>query len=163
MLPTCLFIACSRQCFDNLKRFVIIDSIGRVVQIAMYGLLTSGYGLIPSLGLLGIPLTDIVINFLLCAAMLYHLRKKIGSYGLTQIVLDGVKILIAAIASIVPAFVFLIFVDLPNPLISLAIIAGFGILALVIYYWMCKLLKVPEIEIAQSLAGKALRIVKRGN
>jgi hypothetical protein len=146
----------------NLKRFVAIDAIGRVIQIALYGLLTSGYGIFPSLGLVGIPATDICINFLLCAVMLYHLRKKIGSYGLTQIVGNGVKTLIAAVLSVAPTFAFLLFYPVQGALLSFIALAGFGILSLVLYYWLCRLLRVPEIDIAQRMMAKVLGVIRRG-
>ncbi|HBT94813.1 MAG TPA: murein biosynthesis integral membrane protein MurJ [Coriobacteriia bacterium] len=158
---TYMFIYRVFSAMRNLNRFVAIDAVGRVFLIALYGLLTSGYGLFPGLGLIGIPLAEMIIFFSLCAAMLYHLRKKIGSYGLTQIVGDGIKILIAALVSVMPAFVFLRFFTVSNALVAFAVIAVFGTLALAIYYWMCKLLKVPEIDIARRIVGKVARVVRR--
>jgi putative peptidoglycan lipid II flippase len=145
----------------NLNRFVVFDGLGRVLQIALYAVFTMGFAFIPSFGLIGIPLADICINILLCSVMLYQLRKKIGTFGLTQIVFDGVKLLVAAIVAIAPPFVLLLFYTPSGPVTSFAMIAGFGILSLVIYYLMCRLLRISEVSIIQRLFAKVSGVFRR--
>ncbi|MDR3037147.1 MAG: murein biosynthesis integral membrane protein MurJ [Coriobacteriales bacterium] len=138
----------------DLKRFVIIDGLGRILLAVLYGFFTTGFGLFEGLGLIGIPLADTCVYALLCAVMLFVLRRRIGSFGLTGIVLDGGKILVAALIAVAIPFI-ISFGDFDSTiLVSLVTIALCGIFALAIYYLLCRLFKIPEIQLVNSIASR---------
>ncbi|MDR3037528.1 MAG: murein biosynthesis integral membrane protein MurJ [Coriobacteriales bacterium] len=140
----------------DLKRFVIIDGLGRVLLAVLYGFFTTGFGLFEGLGLIGIPLADACVYALLCAVMLFVLRRRIGSFGLTGIVLDGGKILAAALVAVAIPFI-ISFGDFDSTiLVSLVTIALCGIFALAVYYLLCRLFKLPEIQLVNSIASRVV-------
>jgi putative peptidoglycan lipid II flippase len=156
----------------DLNRFIAIDAIGRVLLVVLYGFFTTGFGLFGGLGLIGIPLADACIYALLTAVMLFTLRKHIGSFGLTQTIINGIKILIAAlIANAIP----FILVTNVAPLVlssessdqtipvSLVIIAICGTFALSAYYLLCRLFKVPETDMIASRAKILIRKLRKRN
>jgi putative peptidoglycan lipid II flippase len=149
----------------ELNRFIVIDAVGRVLLVVLYGFFTSGLGLIEGwegLGLIGIPLADACVYALLSAVMLFVLRRRIGSFGLTGVVIDGVKILVAALlANTLP---FLIsFGDYDQTIfISLITVTLCGFFALGVYYLFCRLFKVPETAMVNSLVLRIRGALRRG-
>jgi putative peptidoglycan lipid II flippase len=145
----------------DLKRFIIIDAMGRVLLILLYGFFTSGFGLFDGFGLIGIPLADACVYALLTGVMLFVLRRRIGSFGLTGIVIDGCKVLLAALlASALPFAVS--FGDYDQTiLISLVTVAVCGIFALGVYYVFCRLFRVPETEMVDSIISRVRGLLWR--
>jgi hypothetical protein len=149
----------------DLKLFIIIDAIGRVLLMVLYGFFTTGFGLFDGLGLVGIPLADACIYALLTGVMLFVLRKRIGSFGLTGVVLDGCKVLVAALLASVLPFIVSLGDYNQTILISLVTVALCGIFALGVYYALCRLFKVPETEMVNAViarVGGLLRQKKKG-
>ena len=138
----------------DLKRFIIIDAFGRILLVALYGFFTTGFGLWQGFGLVGIPLADACVYALLCALMLYVLRKEIGSFGLTKAIWDACKILVAALVAIVVPFIILLGDYEQTQLISLAMILVFGVYSLVVFYLICRLFKIPEITMVNTIATR---------
>jgi putative peptidoglycan lipid II flippase len=150
----------------ELTRFIIIDAIGRVLLVALYGFFTTGFGLFDGLGLVGIPLADACVYALLSVVMLYVLRRRIGSFGLTQIVSSGAKVLVAALIANVIPFILLSKILSSGSyeqtiLVSLATIAICGAFALGVYYFLCRLLKVPETDLIASRAKTMIRKLRK--
>ena len=145
----------------DLKRFIIIDAMGRVLLVTLYGFFTTGFGLWEGLGLVGVPLADLCVYTLLCAIMLFVLHKELGSFGLTGIVKDGAKTLVAAGIAIVVPFTILMGSTVQGPLISFAMVAFFGMYALIVFYLMSRLLKIPEIKMVDSLLTRAFGLLRR--
>ncbi|MDR1013687.1 MAG: murein biosynthesis integral membrane protein MurJ [Coriobacteriales bacterium] len=138
----------------DLKAFIVIDALGRVLLIALYGFFTTGFGLWDGLGLVGIPLADACVNALLCAVMLLVLRRRIGSFGLGRIVFDGGKVLLAALLAVaVPLLVPLGSFD-QTILASLATVVVCGLFSLTVYYLFSRLFRVPETEVVSSLLAR---------
>jgi putative peptidoglycan lipid II flippase len=151
---TYMFIYRIFSSMRDLKRFIIIDALGRVLLIVLYGFFTLGFGVWEGLGLVGIPLADACVYTLLSAAMLFVLRKRIGSFGLARIVFDGMRILVAAVvANIVPFIISFGRYDQNVP-VSLVTIALCGVFALVVFYALCRLLRVPETEMIHSIVTR---------
>jgi peptidoglycan biosynthesis protein MviN/MurJ (putative lipid II flippase) len=138
----------------ELGRFIVVDALGRVLLITLYGFFTTGFGLFSGLGLVGIPLADACVNALLCAVMLFVLRGRIGTFGATRIVLDGVKVLFAAVLAVALPFLFFFGKPDPNLLISILTVVLCGLFSLGIYYLLCRLFKVPEIALVNSIASR---------
>ena len=145
----------------DLKRFVFVDAIGRILLVVLYGFFTTGFGLWKGFGLIGIPLADAFILALLCALMLFVLRKELGTFGLTKIVWDAGKTLVAALVAIAVPYVILLGNYEQTPLISLAMIAIFGVYSLVVFYLIARLLKVPETSIVDSIASRVFGMLRR--
>jgi putative peptidoglycan lipid II flippase len=156
-----MFIYRAFSALRELKRFVAIDACGRVLLIILYGFFTTGFGLWEGLGLIGIPLADGCVNLLLCAVMLIVLRKRIGSFGLGGIIKDGFRILAASLLAILVPF-FISYGDYDQSiLVSLATILLCGLFALVVYYLFCRLFKVPEVTLLNSVLSKLTSRLRR--
>ncbi|MDR2587412.1 MAG: murein biosynthesis integral membrane protein MurJ [Coriobacteriales bacterium] len=145
----------------ELNRFIAIDAVGRVLQVVLYGFFATGFGLFDGLGLIGIPLADACVYALLCCVMLFVLRKRIGTFGLTGIVLDGMKILGAAIIAIAVPFTFFYGQYEQNILISLGTIALCGSFALVAFYALCRLFRIPETDMVRTLASRVKGLLQK--
>ncbi|MCL2632797.1 MAG: murein biosynthesis integral membrane protein MurJ, partial [Coriobacteriia bacterium] len=140
----------------DLKAFITVDAIGRVIQIILYITLSGGIGSWSGLGLVGLPLADAIAHFLLISAMLIVLRQKIGQYGLRSISVDGVKLVIAAIIAAAPAFLFEMFYSNVDKriLLSLITVVAWGLFILAAYYLCCRMLKIPEVTTVNRLLGR---------
>jgi putative peptidoglycan lipid II flippase len=138
----------------ELSRFIVIDAIGRVLLVTLYGFFTTGFGLFDGLGLVGIPLADACVNALLCAVMLIVLRRRIGSFGVTRIVFDGGKLLVAAVLAVTPSFLLFFGKLDPNIFVSILTVVLCGLFSLGVYYLLCRLFKIPEITLVNSLASR---------
>ena len=145
----------------DLKRFTIIDALGRILLIALYGFFTTGLGVWRGLGLVGIPLADACVYALLCAVMLFLLRRELGSFGLTGIIRDACKTLVAALVAIAVPYLILLSGFGQGQLMSLAIIALFGTFSLVVFYLIARLLKIPETAMINALVSRAVRLLRR--
>ncbi|MDR0458911.1 MAG: murein biosynthesis integral membrane protein MurJ [Coriobacteriales bacterium] len=148
----------------DLKAFIVVDACGRVIQVFLYGFLTSGFGIWPGLGLIGLPLADAIAHFLLLIAMLLVLERKIGSYGLKAIVVDGLKAIAAAgLAAALPLTLSRLGWAISDSGIVLSLISvlAWGVFILVAYYWICRLFKLPEVEFVNRLLNRAKRVFKR--
>ncbi|MDR2197122.1 MAG: murein biosynthesis integral membrane protein MurJ [Coriobacteriales bacterium] len=159
-----MFIYRAFSSLRKLNRFIIIDACGRVLQASLYALLTSGIGTFGSwggLGLIGIPLADAITYALLGAAMSIALRRQIGSFGLGRIILDSLKILIAATLAIAIPFIISIGDNDQTIAISLVTIVLCGLFSLAVFYLLCRLFRVPEIALVNSIARGALRRIRK--
>jgi putative peptidoglycan lipid II flippase len=138
----------------ELSRFIVIDAIGRVLLVTLYGFFTTGFGLFEGFGLVGIPLADTCVNALLCAVMLFVLRKRIGTFGVTRIVLDGGRLLAAALLAAALPFLLVFGKPDPNVLVSILTVILCGLFSLGVYYLLCRLLKIPEIALVNSIVSR---------
>ena len=123
-----------------------------VVQIALYALLCN------SVGLVGIPIADFFYYGLMFATMAVVLQRRIGSYGMIGMFTLGVKVLFATLVGL--AVVFLIYRQIPyDPSIlnGLLLIALCGSLGLIVIFGICKLLRVPEMELVMGLLRRPVR------
>lgn len=158
---TYMFIYRVFSAMRDLKRFIAIDACGRILLVFLYGFFTTGFGVWDGFGLIGIPLADACVYVLLCAVMLFVLRKRIGSFGLSDIVKDGLKILGASfIAIMLPLLVT--YSDYDQSIqISLVTIVFCGLFALAVYYFFCRLFRVPEISLVNALFSKLTARLRR--
>ena len=87
--------------FSALKDLVALTKVDvalRVVNIACYVVLTSGWGPFEGLGMIGIPLADTVFYVLMNAALLFMLQRRVGSVVNASLVLFVAKASVAAVA-----------------------------------------------------------------
>ena len=144
----------------DLKLFIVIDFVGRIVQITLYILLSGGAGRWPGWGLIGLALTDAIAHFILLVAMLLLLRTKIGQFGLSQIVIDILKYIVAAlVAASLPLLLSLLGFEPRAASIATSFITvlAWGSYILVIYYFVCRVLRLTEIEMINSLLSRLFR------
>jgi hypothetical protein len=137
-------------------QFALVDFVLRLVQVFFYWFLCSG-----QLGLAGIPVTDIFfygIMFVVCSVIV---RSKVGSYGNGSIVKMIIK---TALASVVAgAVVFAVSQGILNALVltgaaavieAVVVVVICGVLGLIIAFGLCKLLRVPEYQVLDSILSK---------
>jgi putative peptidoglycan lipid II flippase len=135
----------------DLRRYVVVDLCGRVVQIALYVVLTKGVGGWGGIGLVGIPLADAITYVLLLGVMCLVLRRQIGPFGFGGIVASGVKVLVASVlAALIPGLVAAA-VPGSNIGISLAVIVICGVGGLVLFYLFARVLRVPEVKLVDHI------------
>ncbi|MDR3315103.1 MAG: murein biosynthesis integral membrane protein MurJ [Coriobacteriales bacterium] len=147
----------------DLSRFIVIDICGRTLQVIGYFVLTRGIGGWAGLGLLGIPTADLITYVLLTCACLILLRRRIGSWGLTGAFIDCLKILAATVLAIlVPLLVTVGDYD-QTIAISLAVIVACTLTTLAIFYAVCRVLRVPEVEMVNSLGVRLRARFKKGS
>jgi putative peptidoglycan lipid II flippase len=148
----------------DLKAFIVIDLIGRLVQIGLSLSLSLGIGSWKGLGLIGIPLADAIAYILLTSGMLLLLYKRIGHFGLTRIVIDGLKIVLAAVLSALVPFIVIFFGgEDANLAVSLVKVLIGGSFTLTVFFLLCKFFQVPEISVVESLLGRVKGLFLRRN
>lgn len=145
----------------DLSLFIRIDAVGRVFQALLYGFFTTGFGLWDGIGLIGIPVADIIIYSLLFMVMNRVLQGQIGSFGLEIILRDGAKILAAsALAVVFPTIIARSgFND--SIVVSLIVIVFCGSIGLGLYYLTCRMFKIPEVKVVNDLIVKIARRLRR--
>ncbi len=155
----------SFSAMQDLGMVTWIDAAGRIVQAALYAILTTAGGE-NGLGLAGIPLADFVFYFTMFFVLCFIMRKKIGEYGLKTIFSTILKTVVASavtgvVAWLLHAFAFS-WVTLPGSSIATSIfnIVIIGIAGLAAFYVVCKLLRMKEASLIGSVVGKVGKKLK---
>ncbi len=156
----------SFSAMQDLGMVTWIDAIGRIGQASLYALLTT-LGGSEGLGLAGIPIADFVFYFTMFFVLCFVMRKKVGAYGLGQVFSTLAKTAIASVAAGVATWLVydnvLGMINLGGGSIATSvfnIIVG-GIFGLLVFYAMCKVLRMQEAALIGSVAGKIKRKLVR--
>jgi putative peptidoglycan lipid II flippase len=91
---------------QDTKTPMVTNFFGSIVQVSLYALLTNGLGGWRGIGLAGIPVADGVFFALHLGALLLILRRKVGPYGLGEVVSTTLKTGLAALAGALAAAAF---------------------------------------------------------
>lgn len=146
------------RAFSSLKDLGLvtkIDAAGRIGQALLYALLTTGIGTWGGLGLIGIPIADAVFYAVFFVVLCMVLQHKVGPFGIDAIVKDIVKIGCAALLAACAAYgVSLLTPESTTIFTSLLSILLCGVAGLVVFYLLCKLLRVREIKTMDSMVGR---------
>jgi len=133
------------------------DAMGRIVQAVLYAVLTMGAFGWEGLGLIGIPIADFVFYFGWSIILSLMLRRKVGAYGLGQVLGSAARTVAAA--AVMAVVVFLLnaqFGSSATILTSLVTIVVLGLLGLAIFYGLAKLLRVKETEIFDKVINRVV-------
>ncbi|MDR1421454.1 MAG: murein biosynthesis integral membrane protein MurJ [Coriobacteriales bacterium] len=156
-----MFIYRAFSSLRDLSRFIIVDACGRVVQASLYATLTTGFGNWAGLGLVGIPIADLITYSGLTVVMSIMLRRHIGSFGLRGIIVDGLKIVVAALLAVAIPFVIAFGSYDQTIAISLTMIVSCGLFSLSVFYLLCRLFKVPEVALVNDIMGVVVRRIRK--
>lgn len=138
--------------------FALVSCGFCVVQVSLYALLCKP----EMLGLIGVPAADFIYYGLMFLTMGLILRKRIGSYEMPSILLMCLKALIATIIAMLIIYGLLQIIPLqPSILTGLAEIIILGSLGLIVIFVICKILRVPEMELVSGILGKVRGRLKR--
>lgn len=128
-------------------QFAIVDFVLRMPQVALYWWLCNQ----PSIGLIGIPLADLLFYALMLVACLLIARRMTGPFGIGGVIVTFVKSAIAALVSggVVHALVTWASqaVVVPSAFaipFALTLVCIGGVIGLALSYAVCKLLRMPE-------------------
>lgn len=145
-------------------QFALIDFVLRIPQVFFYWYLCTQ----PTIGLAGIPLTDLAFYGIMFAICLLIVKSKVGSFGIPGIVSVFIRCGAASlVAGVVVYFIVgAIQTALPTTgtyaiLFALGTIIVCGVIGLVIAFGLCKVLRVPEFSVLSSLSKKFLGRLKR--
>lgn len=140
----------------DLMRLTQVDVALRALNIACYVVFTGGFGSFEGFGLVGIPLADTVFYLLMNVALLFLLRKRIGSFGGRTLAAHAVKVSAAAIVTVIAGRALMTsffgsFSGIPQAL--LAVCAG-GALMVTAYAVACVIFKLPEAQLVLKALGR---------
>lgn len=145
-------------------QFALIDFALRIPQVFFYWYLC----IQPTIGLAGIPLTDLAFYGIMFVICLLIVKSKVGSFGIPGIISVFIRCGIASlVAGVVVYFIVgAIQTALPTTgtyaiLFALGTIIVCGVIGLVIAFGLCKVLRVPEFSVLSSLGKKFLGRLKR--
>lgn len=135
--------------------FTIVSTVGVAVQVALYAWLCQD-GLF---GVAGVCYADFIYYTGCCLILLIVLRKLIGAYEITEIVLNCIKVLIASVIG--AALIYLLQDLLPfsdqGILGALGTIFICGIVGLAIIFSICTLFRIPQMRILNRFFAKLLK------
>ena len=147
--------------FASIRKFLvfaIVSSVMVVVQCTLYAVLCSP----AALGLVGVPIADLIYYGVCCIILCVLLRKYIGSFKLASIASSTVRVLAATVAG--AAIVALLNAVIPggNDIVSgLIHLCICGVVGLVVIFGGCALLKVPEMDVVKHLLSRVTSKLKK--
>lgn len=111
--------------------------IGVVVNIVL-SIILSKY-----IGILGIAVATSISSLVIALLLLNSTRKIVGKLDIVELIIKISKIMISSAAMVISLYYINMFLDIDNPLLILAIDGAIGI---VIYFLICKLFKIEELD-----------------
>ncbi|MBQ9041505.1 MAG: murein biosynthesis integral membrane protein MurJ [Eggerthellaceae bacterium] len=140
--------------FASIRRFLtfaVVSCLMVVVQCVLYFVLCTPQ----ALGLVGVPIADLVYYGACCVILLVLLRRMIGAFDLKYVLWLTVRVLIAtAVATVLSYFISVwlpVGEGMVGGFIRLVVAGGIG---LVVAYGLCALFRIPEMTIVTGLVGK---------
>ena len=159
-----MFLYRAYSSLKNLKTVAICNLALTVVQVLLYMLFTGVIEVpgFPSLGLVGIACGDIVFYALMLITLLAVLYARRGGFGLPQLGVAVVKVLIASIVGAVAAELVSwgvgSVIDISNILGSFISLVITGAVGLAVIFALCRLLRVDEVtRLVSKLAARIRR------
>ena len=117
-----------------------------VVQVGLYAILC------PAMGLSGVPIADFIYYGLMLVTMATILQRRIGSYGIMGMAVMCVKVIVATVIGVsLIIFVYGFIPYDPSMLNGLLRIIFCGGLGLAVIFGICKLLRVPEMDLVTGI------------
>lgn len=149
--------------FKDLKTVTTVKIGMTVIQVALYALLTVGFGTWKGIGLIGVPVSDLVFYTLMFLVLVVILRKKIGAFDLSGVVSVTARIALAAVAGGAVAFALLTLLNDGGQTVSSAFGALMvcGIAGLATTWGLCAALHVSEMSFLFGVGRRIARVFKR--
>lgn len=143
--------------FASLRQFMtfaLVTCLLCTIQIGLYKFLVE----LPGVGLAAIPLADLVYFAAQFNVMALILRKRIGSFGFGRLVWMSCKLVLASLIGMAVAWYLSQLLPLTQSTLGgLVTICICGLVGLVIIFGLCLLLRVPEMDMLKTIAGKLKR------
>lgn len=135
----------------------VVNLAFAALHIGLYWVLSTGVGGWPGLGVDGIPISDALFYAVMLVTLAELLRRKVGGYGMAQVLGTYGRMLVGSVLGGAAAFVIATAVaDAIGGLSgSVAAVAAGGIACFGIALLVGRLLGVAEISIVGTLASKA--------
>lgn len=144
-----MYLYRSFSAMQDLGLVTKIDVIGRVLQSGMYFVFTSYFGL----G--GIPVADGIFYFFAFFVLCFVMKRKVGSYGFWKMMSTVIRSTIASTIAAAIAFLLVYWTWGSNGILaSFGAVLWIGILGLVIFYLIAKLLRTPETELIGQIGRR---------
>lgn len=137
--------------------FAVVSIISVVGQCFFYWLFCTQ---VTVLGLAGIPIADLIFYGAICIALMIILKRQIGNFEVSKIIVSGIKILIASAIGCVVGYFLMCFIDLGttsmlNGALQLVLCGGISLVIIVAIAW---LLRIKEVR---NIFGLVKRKIKR--
>ena len=160
-LPVYSILMYLYNAFASIRKFTVfavVSTIMVIVQCTLYWALCSQ----ESIGLLGVPIADLVYYGVCCIILLIVLRKFIGPFGAGPIASSVVRVLIATVIGAVIAGVLNGIIPGNGGILwGLIHLIVCGVIGLVIIFALCLVMRVPEMNAVTSLIGKLVGKFRR--
>lgn len=149
--------------FASMRKFMVFAVVSTLMVVAQCGL----YAALCSpdiLGLAGVPVADLAYYGGCCIIMLFILRKRIGAFGMGAIAWSTVRVLAATAAGVAAAIALSNLLPLGEGMVpGLIRLIVCGSIGLVVTFSLCALLRVPEMQVVNSLLSKITRKLRRNS
>ena len=147
--------------FASIRKFLafaIVSTVMVVVQCVLYAVLCNP----AALGLVGVPIADLIYYGTCCVILCVLLRKYIGAFKLASIASSALRVLIATVVgAFIVAFLNTIIPggnDIVSGLVHLCVC---GVMGLLVIFCGCSLMKVPEMDVIHRLVGRVTSKLKK--
>lgn len=147
--------------YASIRRFMsfaVVSCAMVVVQCVLYYLLCTPW----ALGLVGVPIADLVYYAACCIILVVMLRRMIGAFDVRYVLWLAVRTLAAtAIATVAAYFISTVIpgYGMLGGLLRLVVAGGIG---LVVAFGLCYLFRIQEMSLVTGLVGKFTRRFKQG-
>lgn len=147
----------------DLKTVVNVKVVVTVAQVALLWILMTGAGGWDGIGLLGVPVTDLVVYTSMFLILVWLLRRRIGRYDLSSVVTVFVNSTIASLVGGAVAWGILRLLPGSDPSLvrSFLVLMVCGLPGLTVAWGVAALLRVPEVAVLGSLIGRVKGMVTR--
>ena len=139
-------------------RFAVVSCIMVVVQCVLYYVLCTPQ----ALGLVGVPIADLVYYSSCCIILVIMLRRMIGAFDIGSVLWLSVRALLATAIGSLLAYGISIILPFPQGMVGgfIRLIVA-GSIGLVVSFALCALFRIPEMHLVTDLLGKVTSRLKR--
>ena len=106
------------------------------------------------IGVLGIAVATSISSLVIAVLLLNSTRKIVGKLDVAELIINISKIMISSCIMIISLYYINMFLDIHNSFLLLAID---GVIGIIIYFIVCKLLKIEELDEAMGLLTKRFK------
>lgn len=156
---TFMFVLKAFYAMQDTRTPMIVNAVTTVLQVSLYATLTTGIAGWTGLGLIGIPVTDVIFYSLTLAALTVILRRRVGAFDFRGIAAGVLRVTAASAAGAAAAIAIRVatapLAELRFGFLGQLLLAG--VTGLAVTYGLAAALRVPEIATARAIAVRGLR------
>lgn len=156
---TFMYVLKTFYSLQDTKTPMVVNLVLLIGHVALYALLSVGVGAWPGLGLIGIPIADMIFYAVSVLALALILRRKIGSYDMRSILSTLLRTGVAAAIGGLAAYgIVLATPGLTDSRIGFLgqLLVG-GVVGLAVTYGLAALFRVKEVSVALDLLKRLMR------